>query len=153
VLVKTKNNRRNPWNFSYTARHHVRYLGPWVVTCGALTTLLSVVFALDLRDHIFRAPGAPDLHAYYSGLGWLTVLTLAAIVAFVVMGKACAHRLAGPQIAIKNVCEQVLAGNMKARLKFRDYDRLEDVEQTFNDMLNKLQAQLDARENDPSRGT
>lgn len=153
MLLKSKNNRRNPWNFSYTARHHVRYLGPWVVTCGLLTALLSTLFALNLRDDIFRAPGAPDLNAYYSSLGWLTVLTLAAFVAFVVMGKACAHRLAGPQIAIKNVCEQVLAGNLKARLKFREYDRLEDVEQTFNDMLNKLQAQIEARESDPSAGT
>lgn len=153
MLVKSKNNRRNPWNFSYTARHHVRYLGPWVVTCAFLTALVSTLFAFNLRDDIFRAPGSPDLNAYYSGLGWLTAFTLAAFAAFVIMGKACAHRLAGPQIAIKNVCEQVLAGNMKARLKFRDYDRLEDVEQTFNEMLNKLQAQIEAGETETSRGT
>lgn len=146
MLLKTNQpQRRNPWNFSYTARHHVRYLGPWVVACVGLTILLSTFFALDLRDRVFLAPGTPDLSAYYTGLGTLTVLTLIAVAAFVVMGKACAHRLAGPQIAIKNTCEAVLAGNLNARLKFRDYDRLEDVQDSFNAMLNALQAKAEGQ--------
>jgi competence protein ComGC len=50
-----------------------------------------------------------------------------------------AHRIAGPHVAIKRTCNALRAGKASTRLHFRKYDKLEDVEECFNAMVDALQ--------------
>lgn len=122
-----------------------------MLACIVLTLILSGFFALDLRDYFVRTKGPTDFAQLYQQWTLLGVLTVATVIGWVVLGKATAHRLAGPQIAIKNACNEIQAGSLKARVHFREYDHLDDVEQAFNCMMDTLQARIEGK-SEPAQG-
>ncbi|NQT92658.1 MAG: hypothetical protein HQ559_07850, partial [Lentisphaerae bacterium] len=65
--------------------------------------------------------------------------------AFVCLAKLTAHRIAGPYIRLRQVFESVGKGDFQQSLKFRDYDRLEEVEEAFNAMMVGIRAALESK--------
>jgi hypothetical protein len=52
---------------------------------------------------------------------------------------------------MQKVFAAIEEGNYRQRLKFRDYDRLGPVEESFNDMMDALHRHLQAVEKPPPR--
>ena len=55
------------------------------------------------------------------------------------------HRIAGPYIRLNAAFDELRNGNLDYRVKFRDYDHLEEVEEAFNVMAAKIQETFGAR--------
>lgn len=54
-------------------------------------------------------------------------------------GLAC-HRIAGTYVALKRTIRMVREGDTSVRLKFRGSDRLDDVAESFNDMMDAIES-------------
>ena len=68
--------------------------------------------------------------------------------AILVMAVVTAHRIGGPYIAVKRTCKAIERGDMSQRLKFRDYDRLDDVQEAFNEMMDAVEARVTEQDAD-----
>ena len=68
------------------------------------------------------------------------VLFLIALAALMVLTS---HRIAGPYLALKRTFLAIRNGRKETRLKFRAYDRLDDVADAFNEMMDTLEAASD----------
>ena len=68
----------------------------------------------------------------------LTLETLGFAVAATYLARLTSHRIAGPYIALQKTCERIRDGETTLRQRFRQYDRLEELQTAFNDMLDTL---------------
>ena len=67
-------------------------------------------------------------------------LAVGGLVTFVALLSA--HRVSGVHIKLKNTFEKVAAGDLETQLRFRKNDHLEDVEDSFNQMMESIRARV-----------
>lgn len=140
-------NQRSLKNMTLTSKHHFHYVG------SLLTVLLAFVvlfYFFAMYQYYSITLGRSDFDAF----SWTAVLGLTIIggilavgVSFV--GAVTAHRIAGVHVKLKNVMKQVEDGDLEAKLKFRNTDKLEDVEEAFNAMMASLKARIEKAEGRP----
>lgn len=128
--------KRNPIkNVDRTKKYHFVYMG--------MSTLLSLVLVLLL--YLFTLYHFRQLTAVNSTLPFQTVLVLATgaslLLSFLIIGTnvLAAHRIAGMHIKMVDTFNEIAAGSSSLRLRFRKEDRLEEVEDSFNRMMDALQ--------------
>lgn len=137
-------------NVKLTRQFHWRYMGLWVV----LTISLCVLFSAICYG-LVEAPMADiytlnqaELDAYLRERNLFIIGLLLEVVVVstcvIMLAVFTAHRTAGPYLRIIAGCNALAEGDDEYRLKFRDYDRLEEVEVAFNAMLDKLRADIAA---------
>jgi methyl-accepting chemotaxis protein len=138
--------QRKVSNMKLTSKFHLAHMGIWLVICIPLVGLLNFLLYLLITQQMNfmddslggAAGGAPETRLWLA-LG-LIVEGLVFSLAFVFLAMNTSHRVAGPYIKLKRTCEQIRDGDRDLRLRFRDYDLLEDVAQAFNQMVEALRA-------------
>lgn len=131
-------------NIRLTKKYHFRYSGLWVLVSAALVLLVNILLYLyfetrcgDLRSisESFDEQYASLRSTFLSGLVVEVTFFMVAIVFLAIMTS---HRIAGVFIRLKNAFDDVKNGNLDHRLQFRSYDHLEDLEDSFNDMMGEI---------------
>jgi nitrogen fixation/metabolism regulation signal transduction histidine kinase len=120
----------------FTLPYVLRFSGVWIL----LTSLVVIVFAVTSYLVMFDrlSEGArQDLILV------LTIQTVLAILAVVLLAVFSTHRLAGPLIGIRRAMEDVKAGDLNRELRFRRSDpHLEEIEAAFNEMMESIRGRI-----------
>ena len=123
----------------------MRYCGLWLLITCMLVAMLDVAM-YTMYQHLWssnmvygtdRITGLAHQNAFV--LAAIGGATLFFVVCAIYLTAFTAHRIGGPYIALKRTMAEIQAGNPDARLKFREYDKLDDVEQAFNEMMDTVQ--------------
>ena len=79
----------------------------------------------------------------YSELHHFIFILIAFSIVFLffvaLIGLVFSHRTAGPLYHFKRVFEEIENGNLKQRVRLRPKDEFQDVAQSFNKMMDKIQ--------------
>jgi len=131
-------------NVGLTRDYHFRYLGLWAAVAMSLVVCCNVVLFLWIQEHFMGigdilSDGHIRVVEFQNYLvGALIIETLVFGIGIVALAKLTAHRIAGPYLRLRRTFELVRDGKLDTRLSFRDYDHLDDVAKTFNEMLDAL---------------
>jgi len=131
-------------NIKLTKRHHLPYMGLWVLLGSSLVVAFNSMVFLNVESQLGQHLAANTamqeeyLRDRQVFIMALVAVTIIAIAALVFLASLTAHRVAGPYIRLRHVFDAVAEGNMQQKLKFREDDRLEDVESAFNRMMTAL---------------
>lgn len=132
--------KRSLKNVVLTRKYHWLYIGKvTMVSVG----MVPIIYGYMLGHLILVGRVDPQFPLQASAI----ILTLAALVVvalIIYLGILTAHRVAGPHIQLQNTCKRIEEGDLDHRLTFRGGDRLEDVEDAFNSMIETLQERLKA---------
>lgn len=140
--------RRSLRNMYLTKKFHFLYMGLWIGICVCMLLIIDALVFLYLREHWISLQLRAGLTVDHPPVLTLVyILAISAETAFLAAGivflaKSTAHRVAGPYIRLQRVFDAIREGNMEQTLKFRSYDRLEDVEKSFNSMMESIRQKL-----------
>ena len=143
--------RRTLSAIALTKKFHMRYMGWWVIVSIVHVVLLSgAAYLVYDQAQGLRAPRAEayvleEMFQRDMTLAVLIVETLLFIAAIFALAIMTVHRIAGPYLALKRTCDAIRDGNIDHRLHFREYDGLEEVQVSFNQMMDVLQERIDHR--------
>ena len=140
--------RRRLSNVHLTRRYRLAYMGLWVAVTMLLVVAMNAVLYLYIEER-WGAVGTLS-NAYYQqyvAIRTWFVFALAietAVFGFGIFGLAATttHRVAGPYFRLKAVFKEVENGNYQQGLSFRKYDKLEDVAEAFNAMMETVRRDL-----------
>jgi HAMP domain-containing protein len=142
------NRTRSLANVRLTRKYHFPYMGLWMFISICLVLALNLVIYLYAQER-WGGPYSLDhaFHQEYVALSRVFLMALAVealcfIVATTALAVVTAHRIAGPFIRLQNTFHAVRDGDLSLKLKFRDYDHLEDVEGAFDEMMAALRRRL-----------
>ncbi|MCA9796929.1 MAG: HAMP domain-containing protein [Candidatus Eremiobacteraeota bacterium] len=138
-------NKRSLKNVVLTKKYHWLYIGKMMTLSWALVVLLYG--ALISRVYTLYEAGV-DVPMTGFLIGG-TAIALALMAAIGVMGVLTAHRVAGPHIKLRNTFDAIAEGNLDQPLRFRKDDQLEEVEESFNNMMDRLRERLRKAEGAP----
>ncbi|MBI4040282.1 MAG: methyl-accepting chemotaxis protein [Deltaproteobacteria bacterium] len=80
-----------------------------------------------------------DLVPVLNKVNWYLAIGLPIIFAIVFFyGVIISHRFAGPMFRLEKDLDQIIAGNHSVRIKFRKYDRLDNIAEKLNKVLDRL---------------
>lgn len=150
----TGRSKRRLSNVRLTAGFDFRYFGLWVLLTIVLASLLNIAVYLLLQQFWGGALGPTnasnqEFSFVNSGLRILFVIMEAVmLVGIVALAVSTAHRIAGPYVRLRRAFDDVCGGNLKHRVKFRDYDKLESLAEAFNSMMDSLPSKEDAHKGD-----
>ncbi|MGE0491647.1 MAG: HAMP domain-containing protein [Vulcanimicrobiota bacterium] len=138
-------NKRSLKNVVLTKKYHWLYIGKMMTLSWALVVLLFG--ALMSRVYTLYQAGAelPMTGILIGGVA----LSLALMTAIGAMGVLTAHRVAGPHIKLRNTFNAIAEGDLDHQLRFRKEDQLEEVEEAFNRMMERLRERLRQDEGAP----
>ena len=144
----TSKRHRKLSNVVLTRRYHFPYLGLWVLLTVALIITVNTLMYLLMEE---RWAGLASLSSSYHE-EYITFRALFRVslliecllfsLGMVLFARFTAHRIAGPFIRMQKVFQAIEEGNYRQRLKFREYDRLGVVEESFNGMMDVLHRHL-----------
>ncbi len=144
-MVQNAASKRSLRSLRLTRAYHYRYLGLWMMVTIALMVVCNLTLYLWLQERFASGLGSLTDPAYSWSLqfrqylgGILIIETLVFAIGIVALGKLTAHRIAGPYLRIQKTCEAVRDGDDALRLQFRDYDGLQDLARTFNEMVDAV---------------
>ncbi len=131
--------KRSLKNVTLTRKYHWPYFGRVI---SITLVLVFIVFGYHLIYlHTFAALDPDFPLQSLQMISTLMVVILSGLV--ISLGVMTAHRVAGPHIQLQTICDKIAAGDLSRRVEFRSGDRLEDVEESFNKMMDKLQQRLE----------
>jgi methyl-accepting chemotaxis protein len=117
-----------------TSPYMLRYLGLWLT----VTVLVVLVFSITSYILLSERLSGPQLRHL---VAVLSAQTIGVVLAIVALALFTTQRLAGPFIALKRAFDDVRAGDLTRRLRFRRSDtHLLEVEAAFNAMMESLEA-------------
>jgi methyl-accepting chemotaxis protein len=144
---KTGRSQRKVSNVKLTERFRNRYLLLWVLVSVAHVAMVDILLFELFKERVAAmavSEGLPGAAVMLPQALFITVLSIHGILlslALLCLGIMTVHRVAGPYIAVKRTCNAIAAGNIFEQLKFRDYDGLDDVAESFNEMTATLRQQ------------
>ena len=142
-------NKRSLRNVKLTGKYHYSHFGLWLLVLGVfiITLNLDVYWYAQARWASAFAvdESLQDYHRIRSMqlIGIMIIKTTLFVMASVLLAKFTSHRVYGPYINIVNTCNAIREGDVDRKLKFRKYDKLEQVEAAFNSMMDKIRAGRD----------
>ena len=120
----------------YTMRYVLRFSGLWLFVCVLTLVVFAVTSYMGLFDRLDES-GRDRLMMV------LVIQTIAVILGMVCLAVFTTHRIAGPLVGLRRAFDDVKAGDLHRRLRFREADRhLADVETSFNEMVDSLRARV-----------
>ena len=156
-MSKTGRHQRKLSNVKLTEKYRFMYLGHWIAICFLFLGLLDIAVVL-LYDQLWQShvPQGADL-ALEQGFRHTQLITT--LVGFsslfaagiLLLAAFTAHRIGGPYLALKRTMASIRDGDINSRLLLRNYDKLDDVEKAFNEMMDALQARYEG--SDRSKGS
>ena len=140
--------RRKYSNVRITSKYHMPFLGCWVLVCMVLVSLF--IFGVIRYEQLWSQHTLPhdnDLAAFEiqqsQTMNRLILTGAAFLVGVLLLALLTAHRIAGPYIAILRTLNAIKGGDLNYQLRFRKYDRLDDLAQTFNEVIVQLRDQIE----------
>ena len=142
--MKTGKQKRSIKSVKLTWRFYDAALITWILVVSLPVILMNWMLYDATQLMAMQAepqwqelfPGAPSVHALVLGAcigsSFLVIFGLSAVGLFV------SHKLTGPFINIKATCEAIQSGDTSRRLKFRETDRMDDIAEAFNAMVDRL---------------
>jgi HAMP domain-containing protein len=136
--------RRRLLNIKLTRKHHFHYFGLWVLLTVLMVVGFNVVIYMLIESRWEGITVVPTdaLRSYMLQRQLFVFGLLAEAILFSIgvalLAMTTAHRIAGPYMRLKTAFDEVANGNLGYRLRFRKYDRLEDVAACFNRMMDTL---------------
>lgn len=134
--------RRSFKNVVLTKKYHVPYMGTSIFISMSLLLILYGLIMYRFAE-LYRA--GDNVPIQVIGIGGTLIAGLIG-VGIIVVNVLAAHRIAGVHIKLRNVCSQITDGDFSARLRFRKGDQLEEVEESFNTMMDVLEERLGGAE-------
>jgi Signal transduction histidine kinase len=115
--------------------------------------LLSVLFGmvlmiyefLTLLENIFYAHPVLLQVFFEEGSSLLFVFVIKVAICFAILALLTAvisNKIAGPIYRFESACRNVAKGDFSTRVKLRDGDSMKELEQEFNQMMDKVQDKL-----------
>jgi methyl-accepting chemotaxis protein len=130
--------KRSVLSIVKTAKYHMPYIGNVLaVTLG----LLALLYLL-LLQRLMEATAGEDPALVKNLVAALTIAALAVGSLITLVALLQAHRVAGIHIKLKATFDRIKDGELDAQLKFRESDRLNDVEDSFNQMMEAVRARI-----------
>lgn len=132
-----------------------RYLHLWIAVSACLVLVLNLVLflLLDQRWSGVRALGGGIFEQYPGAyrllLGALALETLASVVCLFVLARVTSRRIGGAFARLGQAFRQVRDGDLNTRVTFEKHDCLEDVERSFNEMVDALRERKQSRKPRP----
>lgn len=162
--MKRSSSRRKFSNIKLTEKYHFRYLGTFMIVVIFFVILANVALYLFFEEHhryVRASVSASDRYALLGSVPAVRKILLALLVAeavvtiggIVFLAKLTAHRIAGVFIRMRDVFDEVRAGDLRQRLKFRSCDHLDDLETAFNAMMDEIERKMGetpAKSGDPA---
>ena len=139
-MTQSNRSQRKLSNIKLTQQYHYHHMGLWVIITVSLVILINyLLFALILQRWGYSSGmgTVPGSFAMQVGAVLAVEATLLS-TAIVLMAKTTSHRISGAFLAIQKTCDSISAGNLDTRQRFREYDKLKDLENSINNMLDKL---------------
>lgn len=130
--------KRSIKNIIKTKKYHALYIGNVLSITLGLLALLYVM----LLHKVMEATVDQDPELVKSLILSITIGTVAVGALITLVALLSAHRVSGVHIKLKNTFERVAAGDLQTELKFRKNDHLEDVEDSFNEMMASIREKL-----------
>lgn len=124
---------------------------------GALLLLvLLATLATTLVNHYFFVSSIVDYTMEHGSVPTGRELLIASVrplviiipVVFVILAAIIifiSHQIAGPLFRLKQYMEKVENGDFSAELKFRKYDSIHDIAESFNRMVDGIRARLNKK--------
>lgn len=118
------------------------------LACSALNGFLYFTYVLDSYDFLLQHSTLPealedqrfdDLVKFGLSLAFITVV---ATLAIAVWGLFLTHRAAGAIYHLQRVVDEIKAGDLGARVRLRRTDEFQDLANSFNDMMDRLQKRI-----------
>jgi len=140
--------QRSLHSMRMTKKHHYQYMGLWILLTVCLLIILNAIGFLLLEEHwkdMSEESGGLVQVDMASRLPFLIAMGVETVLFSVVitfLAKMTAHRIAGPYVRLERTFDEVKNGNLDLHLRFRGYDRLENVEQAFNGMMDSIRSRL-----------
>lgn len=132
----------------FTLPYVFRFSSLWLLVTSTAIVLLGVAcyaVAAEAGDGL-------DAEARRHLAVVLSVQTVALLLAAVALAVFTTHRIAGPFIALKRAIDEVRDGTFHNPLRLRTGDvHLKELEASFNEMAEELQARLGSRPGDSAR--
>ncbi len=140
--------QRSLKNLKMTRRYRFQFLGAWMVVLTVLIVMLNVSIYINYSLMWESAPnsGADFITrlGYQKWFAGVSMVLLSATLLGTMTSLAffSGHRIGGPYIALKRTMNEIRDGNYDARLHFREYDRMDDVQDLFNQTMDVMQAEV-----------
>lgn len=134
--------KRSIKNVLLTRRYHWPYVGNWLVLNILLVVGLQTLVMLTLR----MVPTTALPVTLNTAIALSVLAAILVVIGLSVLALVWANRIAGVHIRTERVLREVADGDMSVRLSFRASDQLEDVEDSFNAMMSRLQRKESAPE-------
>lgn len=116
----------------FTLPYVLRFSGLWILLTSVVVIVFAITSYLVMFDRLSEG-ARRDLILV------LSIQTALAILAVILLAVFSTHRLAGPLIGIRRAMEDVKAGDLNRRLRFRSSDpHLEEIEAAFNEMMESV---------------
>ena len=126
--------KRSLKNIKLTKKYHWTYMIYWVLLNSLLLVMTEVVFLLCIQQEVIPQPDFLPM-----GLGLFSVIVfLGMLICIQLIGRIWAHRLAGVHIRTERTLKEA-AQDFSVRLRYRRTDRLEEVAEAFNEMMECLE--------------
>jgi methyl-accepting chemotaxis protein len=121
-----------------------------VLSATVITTLVNYFFFLSsVVDYTAEHRIAPTgLELFAASFRPLLVILPIVFVVLAIMVLLISHHIAGPLYRLKMYMKKVQDGDYSTRLKFRKSDAINDVADSFNNMLDSIQKDLQKGKND-----
>ena len=140
--------RRKIINIQLTRQYRMRYFGWWLLLCVLIISLYEFTAYLRFEEYwselLKYNPEYQFAHAQ-NRIHFLLNLASQMLMFFIgigVLAVISTHRTAGPLLALRRTFREIRDGKIETRLKFRKYDRLTEVEDDFNEMMDALRRRL-----------
>lgn len=120
----------------FTLPYVLRFSGVWILVTSLVVIVFAVTSYLVMFDRLSEG-ARQDLILV------LTIQTVLAILAVILLAVFSTHRLAGPLVGIRRAMEDVKAGDLNRQLRFRRSDpHLEEIEAAFNEMMESIRGRI-----------
>lgn len=125
--------RRSVKNVHLTKRYHWPYVGNWLALNLVQLALIEIctLFILSNLQGVGLAVGKLAIGS--------VVVCIAMIAMLCSLGVVWAHRLAGVHLRTESTFLKIAEGDKSVRLRYRDSDRLEDLELAFDLMMSSFE--------------
>ena len=141
--------RRSLRNVTLTKKYHMPYMGTSIFMS---ICLLSTLYGLFLYRFLEMYRVDPEYNIQAAVI-IATLVTM--VVGLLIIGSnvLAAHRIAGVHIKLRQMFEKVEKGDYSTRVRFRSDDKLDEVENAFNNMMSRIQERAAAAKDEKPEPT
>ncbi|HEC79132.1 MAG TPA: HAMP domain-containing protein [candidate division WOR-3 bacterium] len=115
-----------------------------VLAATLITTFVTHYFLLSSIVDFTAKYGHPPTGKELIYASFKPLIITVPIILFILCGVVIfiSHKIAGPLYRLKMYMKKVGEGDFSVKLKFRNYDAIHDIADTFNEMVEKLRKMM-----------